>query len=234
MWTPSSAGCGAPCARTEPPSSQGAFRIEEGDPSRDAAVTDRFDRRSAPDRARLRDGQRDVLRTALGRWLRAEATDGSAAARVTAMLALMERWRGVRADSPRHGLEQLLDHLRTDADARRWLPASAREFAPAFAGALIDRAIADVEREAFRAGHGRMFAALRPDLERGAGPPGLASGTIPPDLPAAALPAALRRLRHRFRQRIDAGLALWSASPAQQGALRRELLAALSKGEPSP
>lgn len=196
-------------------------------------MTDHFEFRPLPDRLRTRDRQRDVLLAALGRWRPAEAEIGLVADRMAAALALLERWPGVRADCPRHGLEQLLDHLRADDDARAWLPASAREFAPAFAAALIERAIAEVEMEAFRAGHGRTFAALRPSLERDAASPGLAPGAAPPDLPAAALPAALRRLRRRFRQRIDAGLGLWSASPAQRGALRRELHAALSKREPS-
>jgi len=96
----------------------------------------------------------------------------------------------------------------------------------AFARSLVALAATEVEREARRAGHDDIFQALRPFLEQQLANDDTARLCVKTGLGTAALNKALARLRLRFRQRIDSGLALWS-SPSTRADLRRRLHAAL-------
>ena len=105
------------------------------------------------------------------------------------------------------------------------------EAAPALAHALMTQATEDVAREAQRAGHAQTYGALQPWLQRPLPPAEASDLGLRLGRSADDLQRALIRLRRRFRQRIEAGLALCSADAAQRTRLRRQLHAALSSGE---
>lgn len=112
--------------------------------------------------------------------------------------------------------------------------ATPSELGAALARALMAQANDDIAREAMRAGHAEAFAALQPWLEREIDPAttealGRQLAREPGDLDLA-----LARLRRRYRQRIESGLALWSADAGQRNQLRRQLHAALALEEPQP
>ncbi|WP_211251122.1 hypothetical protein, partial [Arenimonas composti] len=98
-----------------------------------------------------------------------------------------------------------------------------------FARAVLAAALADVGLEATRAGHDAVFAALRPWIDHDPDPAELGASAKQLGLSASRLVAALRRLRRRFRQRIDATLGLWAPTPEQRRVLRRQLHEALAR-----
>jgi hypothetical protein len=169
-----------------------------------------------------------------------------AADRTALLRATLATWLGRaegRAPDPSR-VEALLDgwpdalpEVTEPLPARLYAHAAARNagvdpgpgaLACALAQALADRATADVAREAARAGHAEAFAALRPWLHRALPEAdAVAIAARLGGLPPAALATALRRLRGRYRQRIEAGLALCSASSHGRAELRRQLHAAL-------
>ena len=104
------------------------------------------------------------------------------------------------------------------------------ELASALAQSLVDAALSEVRSEAQRAGHEDSFVRLQPWLQVAlpeADAEHLAAATRQG---TAGLQRSLERLRRRFRQRIDSGLALWSAEGEQRQSLRRALHAAASTG----
>jgi hypothetical protein len=122
----------------------------------------------------------------------------------------------------------VLEQLRTWLATQPGIPApTGSALARALAQALAERAARDVEREAARAGHAEAFIALRPWLHHELPALERAALAVRLDLPPRALDTALRRLRGRYRQRIEAGLALCSPSAQGRADLRRQLHAAL-------
>jgi len=111
---------------------------------------------------------------------------------------------------------------------------TAGAFRSAFAHCMIDSAIADVAREASRAGHAGVFAGLRPYLLREPTAAELVELGATLDLSRAALAIALSRLRHRFRERSDTALGLWAADPETRNTLRRQLRESLLHPESIP
>ena len=184
------------------------------------------------------DRQRRRLRLLLGAveaWLAAQACD---AARRRACVALAEpllaAWLDARAadGDPIDGVLGVLDAL---PDRGASAPSPRRgDVGAAFARALLRQAETEVEREADRAGRADILRALRPWLDRPLPVAEAASLAESLGLGEPALRKALDRLRRRWRQRVDAGLALWSAEPAARGDLRRRLHAFLVAPETSP
>lgn len=183
-----------------------------------------------------------------------------AAQRLRLFAAALETWlaargaTGAQRDTARRGLGPALAAWAADAGGRSpdcleafaafvasrpelsaWrTPDAGTPLAAAVARAVLAQATADVAREASRAGHADVFRALAPWVGK----------PLPADharrlagelgLPVVALERALTRLRRRWRQRIDAGLALCSPAGARRDALRARLHAALVDGETQP
>jgi len=128
-------------------------------------------------------------------------------------------------------LPVLLDRMRSilrDAGNTKALPDVA--LTSALAQSLVEAALSEVRSEAQRAGHEESFVRLQPWLQVAlpeADAENLAASTRQG---TAGLQRALERLRRRFRQRIESGLALWSAEGEQRQRLRRALHAAASTG----
>jgi hypothetical protein len=162
----------------------------------------------------------DLLRATLAAYLAHAEGRPPGAARVE---ALLDRWPAHAADTT-----PLPERLRAHLVARSaGLDADLVALQRALARALADRALADVEREAARAGHAPAFAALFPWLHRPVPTDRAAAIAAMSGLAPAAIDAALRRLRGRYRQRIAAGLALCSNTAQGRAELRRQLHAAV-------
>jgi hypothetical protein len=103
----------------------------------------------------------------------------------------------------------------------------------AFAQALVVRAHEEVQFEARRAGHEASFDRLKPWLRTEL--PVLQAARLAQDAgqTAAHWQLAHARLRQRFRQRVEAAIALWSAPGEQRRRLRRALHVAATTGEPA-
>jgi hypothetical protein len=128
-------------------------------------------------------------------------------------------------------LPSLIARMKTilrDAGSTQAIPDAA--LATALAQSLVEAALSEVRNEAQRAGHEESFVRLQPWLQ--AALPEADAETIATATRqgTAGLQRALERLRRRFRQRIEAGLALWSAEGEQRQRLRRALHAAASTG----
>jgi len=104
------------------------------------------------------------------------------------------------------------------------------ELANALAQTLVEAALSEVRSEAQRAGHEESFVRLQPWLQVAMPETDAENLAVATRQGTAGLQRALERLRRRFRQRIDSGLALWSAEGEQRQRLRRALHAAASTG----
>jgi hypothetical protein len=175
-----------------------------------------------------------LLDTTVLRWLRDAGWPKTDAAAQLQMLApMIGQWL-----IEKHP-EQLFDRMPalTDRLIRQLPPTrlpATDAFISAFAGSLITHAIDDVAREAQRAGHAHVFAGLRSYLLVEPGPATLAELGAALQLSQAALAIALSRLRHRLRQRIESGLALWATSPESRQTLRQQLRQSLIGTESTP
>ena len=117
--------------------------------------------------------------------------------------------------------------LRDAGSAQRVADAA---LASALAQSLVEAALSEVRNEAQRAGHEDSFVRLQPWLQLPmpeADADRIATATRQG---TAGLQRALERLRRRFRQRIESGLALWSTEGEPRQRLRRALHAAASTG----
>ena len=103
--------------------------------------------------------------------------------------------------------------------------------AGALAQSLVESALSEVRMEAQRAGHEASFHRLQPWLQLEIPQAEAERFAADTRQGSAGLQRALERLRRRFRQRIEAGLALWSAEGEQRRRLRRALHAAAATGE---
>jgi hypothetical protein len=175
-----------------------------------------------------------LLRVAILRWLLdAGWTRASASAQAHALEPSVSQWLAHTAP------EQLFDRLPSLAELLRKRlsptdPLTARAFVNAFAHGMIALAVDEVESEALRAGHAGAFASLRPYLHSDPTPANLAEICSRLQLSQAALAIALTRLRSRLRQRIEAALTLWAASPETRHTLRRKLQQSLIGTESIP
>jgi hypothetical protein len=102
--------------------------------------------------------------------------------------------------------------------------------ASALAQSLVEAALAEVRHEAQRAGHEDSFVRLQPWLQLPMPEADADRLAVATRQGSAGLQRALERLRRRFRQRIESGLALWSAEGEPRQRLRRALHAAASTG----
>lgn len=169
----------------------------------------------------------EMLERLLARWQAAPSAPASPAAATRETLA---RWLDRADPALRPDLFASLAGALDASDARS---ADPDRVAACFASALLDQAKSEVAREAQRAGHGEVHAALAPWIERG-------TEALPWDelstrlaRSPAALRTALERLRRRFRQRVEAWLALWADTPEARTTLRRRLRSALNEGTES-
>lgn len=179
-----------------------------------------------------RQRQLQMLAAALLRCLPARGPADDARAELARSLEQSLRaWHG-GGDGGDDALDRVVTIMRKAAAESGMAKALTRpEATAAFARTLVAQAREDIAREARRAGHQTSFDALQPWLE----------APLPTDIASALarqlehepahLQLALSRLRRRFRQRIEAGLALWSVTDEQRKRLRRQLHAALSPGE---
>jgi hypothetical protein len=103
-----------------------------------------------------------------------------------------------------------------------------------FGHSLLRQAQQDVANEAQRAGHGASFEALAGFVQQPDDAEAFTHLSLRLERSPGDLQTALKRLRHRFLQRVDAGLALWSNSAEGRRALRRQLHAILTHAEPKP
>jgi hypothetical protein len=193
-----------------------------------------FDRPAPSSRApsRLR-----LVTAALGAWLESQgATPPQREAMLRALApdlpAWLERPRAEAADG-------FLDAFALFVDGRPELaPWQAQDTRAALAAALarsvLMQATAEVEAEAARAGHLDAFHALLPWLGRELPADAAMRLAAERGVGAVALDRALVRLRRRWRQRIDAGLALCSDEGARRDELRARLHATLVHGEIQP
>jgi hypothetical protein len=92
---------------------------------------------------------------------------------------------------------------------------------------VLTSALADIEREARRAGRLELFLAVRPWLGTSALPTdeGVPDGSV--------FRLALQRLRQRFRERVNRRLRDIEADPERRRTLRRQLYAACRQIEVS-
>lgn len=103
----------------------------------------------------------------------------------------------------------------------------------AFARSLLQRAQQAVAREAARAGHADSYNTLSNWIEQEADSAVLQSLGQAMGRSTEDLRTALGRLRHRFLQRVDAGIADWCDSSLARQTLRRRLRDALLTSETS-
>jgi hypothetical protein len=179
--------------------------------------------------AQRRQRQLQLLEAAL--QVGAPAAPADAIRRSSALETALQAWLAA-APGEQELLAGLTALMRSALSASGATPApDPPALAVALARALVAQADAEVSREARRAGHGGTLDALRPWLQTPL--PDAAGRELARrlGLPPEHLQRALARLRRRFRQRIDSGLALWSADAGQRNLLRRQLHAALSSGE---
>jgi len=168
--------------------------------------------------------------------------------RRTLLLAAMQRASGLEAERLEAALERATQESVAASDQDEVLPALVARMqailrgagladsvpdvvlAWAFARSLVENALAEVRAEAQRAGHEESFLRLQPWLQ--AALPEADADRIATDTRqgTVGLQRAVERLRRRFRQRIESGLALWSAEGEQRQRLRRALHAAASMG----
>jgi hypothetical protein len=175
-----------------------------------------------------------LLTAAIEAWLRGcGATHAECAAALDgiepALLAWLER------PAPDDFLDALAAFAADRAELARWqAPDQRAGLAAALARSVLAQATAEVEAEAARAGHLDAFRMLAPWLVRPL--PGDAAHRLAVErgMGAVALDRALIRLRRRWRQRIEAGLALCSDAGARRDELRARLHAALVHGEIQP
>lgn len=205
-------------------------------PTRTYAAIHRHDPQSLP---RTRSGADAARRQALleastVHWLRDAERDRAGANDVTPrQLETLRDW--LRTTPAEHRIERLPELA--DALCRQLAPRSAPDagaFMSAFAHTMMDTAVAEVEREAARAGHAEWFAALRPFLHAEPTQAQRADMTSRLDGDEAALALALPRLRRRLHERIDAALRLWAPDRAARDLLRRRLRDSLIATEPTP
>jgi len=157
----------------------------------------------------------------------------------TAQLAELQRvsedWLDAQQPNlPDDALASVAARLQQAAPTELQAALSLQALTEAFGRSLLQRAHEEVALEAHVAGHGASFESLSSwvqvrENETDLGQLSLRLGRSPSDLQTA-----LRRLRHRLLQRIDAGLVLWSNSPESQRALRRQLHAVLTQAESMP
>jgi hypothetical protein len=133
------------------------------------------------------------------------------------------------ADLPEDPLDRL-----TRALLEASMTVDVNEVAAAFATAIIGQARRDVAAEARRAGHAEAFELLEVWIGAAPGSAALADLGLRLEASPRGLQTALSRLQHRFRQRVDAGLALWADTVLDRRALRKRLHAALVALEPQP
>lgn len=175
-----------------------------------------------------------LLDAAVLRWLRdAGWSKTDAAIQAQALAPLIGQWL---IEMPS---EQLFERLPSLTDRLiRQLPSTraptTAAFMSAFAHGVIEQAIDEVEREAQRAGRAPVFASLRPYLHVKPTSATLAELGVGLQLSLPALAIALSRLRHRLRQRIEAGLGLWATSPESRHTLRQQLRHSLIGTESTP
>lgn len=117
-------------------------------------------------------------------------------------------------------------------DENHTIPSASR-LQRAFGTALLKQARREVALEAERAGHGASFEALAATLDDPGAEPDLSDLALRLGRSESSLRTALNRLRRRLRQRVDAGIALWSNTPQGRQALRRQLHAVLAHAEPT-
>lgn len=162
-------------------------------------------------------------------------TDGGAAAQHANLRDALSNWLDEADPTSRRDLFASLAEALQRACPKG---SAARCFDPpaitsAFARSLLEQAQQAVAREAARAGHANSYDTLSNWIEREADSAvldclGQALGRSPADLRTA-----LGRLRHRFLQRVEAGIANWCDSPAARQRLRRRLRDALLPSENS-
>lgn len=175
-----------------------------------------------------------LLEASMSIWLQAAGWDRSATrAAVDAHAGWLQAW--LRDTAPAQRVERLAGLA--DDLARRLAPCAtspAANFLAAFARAMLATAVAEVEREAARAGHGGWFTSLRPFMHRDPDAAQRAELAAQFDAAGHTLDRALSRLRHRLHQRIEAALAAWAQDRAVRDALRRRLRDSLTGKESSP
>lgn len=164
-------------------------------------------------------------------WLsRNDACSADGAPGREALSAAIRQWlekqRGRDIDDPATALAEIIAHTSSTT-----LASLMRSVETAFARQLVAQADREVRLEASRAGHHAAHAVLRSYLDREPGVVELPSLARELGLHEAGIAIALKRLRSRFRQRVEAGLALWSKSSAARLALRRRLHSSLSQSE---
>ncbi len=175
--------------------------------------------------------RRDVLLEAsVVLWLRAGGRDPSAASRFAPI------WRDWLQSTPAAQRVEHLPELGSRLAARLADPPRppAAAFLNAFAQALLDTAVAEVEREADRAGHGAWFDSLRPCLHRDPDPAQRDDLAVRLGASPSTIALALTRLRHRLRQRIESALSAWAPDPDSRDLLRRRLRDSLTLQEAAP
>jgi hypothetical protein len=146
-----------------------------------------------------------------------------------AVPVLLDRMEAAQASAPGDPLTALV-HALADAE----VIVDTTQLAAAFATAIVDQARRDVATEAHRAGHANAFERLGEWIDSTPGPAALADLGAELETSPRGLQTALARLQHRFRQRVDAGLALWSDTAAERRALRQRLHSALIAPERLP
>lgn len=128
------------------------------------------------------------------------------------------RKRGGGVEMVSFSLEDAEERFQTEQGAEE----PVHQFESAWAGAVVEAALRQVERHYTGAGRGELFQALRPCL---GGAPG-AEAKIPPaaslGLSEAALRQAVSRLRDRFRDAVRAQIADTLREPTEE-AISEEL-----------
>ena len=167
-------------------------------------------------------------------WLCAAGHD-RASARTSAqeLSASLRAW--LHETAPERRVERL--PALAEALARQLAPQPAppvEAFLSAFAHALLESTVAEIEREAARAGHAEWFGVLRPFLHREPTTAQRAELATHFDAAGNTLALALSRLRHRLHQRIDVALALWAPDREARDLLRRRLRDSLLATERTP
>ena len=177
----------------------------------------------------LRQAQRVLhLDQALRRWLDLEAgsTEGD-----RLLGTRIARWLQEAGEGPVFGqLPGLLAELQRSLPAAR--DKDMADFDRDFAAALTGQALAEVAREAGRAGRAEIFVCLKPYLQHSPTPLELAQVAQALALAPQAIELALAGMRRRLRGRIEAALDLWSDTPESRDTLRRHMRAASREGTP--
>jgi hypothetical protein len=147
--------------------------------------------------------------------------------------ATLDEWIGDAGSSPAlRKLSALAHSLRTVLPPPALL--ATNDLLVAFGQSVIAQAFEDIEREARRAGHTDLFAALNEHIRSAPSSAQLTALCITLRIPEAAALMALTRLRRRFRQRVDSLLGDWAADAELRNTLRSQLRASLAPQEPTP